>query len=161
MTKSPRVFIPLFVFAAAAVNHYFTTTNLESWYMSLQKPSLTPPDWIFAPIWVLLYASGAYSAVIAWENYDRMKMRHCWIKGLFRFNLLLTIFWSYLFFVQHEIWTAFLEISLLNATTLALIILLWKVSKKASLLLVPYLVWVSFATYLNYQIWVLNSGLVG
>jgi len=157
MVKTHKIVIPALVFAAAVLGSVFTNMGLEDWYVNLQKPELTPPNSVFGPVWTFIYVCVAISAIAFWDRFDYFKMRYWWINGLFRLNLILNVFWSYLFFVQHEIFAAFIEMNILNLTTLALIVLLWPISKKASILLVPYFVWVSFATYLTYQLWVLNG----
>lgn len=157
MVKTHKVVIPVLVFAAAVLGSVFTNMGLD-WYAGLQKPELTPPNSWFGPVWTIIYVLAAVSAITFWEHFDMFKMKYWWINGLFRLNLALNIFWSYIFFVQQEIFVAFIEMNVLNFTTLVLILLLWPISRKASLLLVPYFVWVGFATVLTYQLWVLNAG---
>jgi tryptophan-rich sensory protein len=130
--------------------------GLEEWYPSLVKPELSPPDWVFGPVWTTIYVLGALAAIMVWEHHDPFKMRSWAISGLFRLNLLFNVFWSYLFFVAHQILLAFVEMILLNMTTLMLILLIWPLARRAAILLLPYFVWVSFATYLTYEILVLN-----
>lgn len=156
MRKTHRVIIPVLVLAVAIAGGAFSSMGLTEWYPALQKPALTPPDWVFGPVWAFIYVLGALSAVWFWDRYDMFQMRYWWINGIFRLNLLLNLFWSYIFFVEHQIGIAFIEINLLNLTTLALITLLWPIARRSALLLIPYFVWVSFATYLTYEILVLN-----
>ncbi|MGE3278571.1 MAG: TspO/MBR family protein [Candidatus Altimarinota bacterium] len=157
MVKTYKVVIPLLVFAAAVLGSVFTNMGLEDWYVNLQKPELTPPNSVFGPAWTIIYVCGALSALTFWGVFNISRMRHWVINGLYRFNLMLNVFWSYLFFAQRQVLAAFIEMNVLNLTTLSLIVLLWPVSKKASLLLLPYFGWVSFATYLTYGVWVMNG----
>jgi|CXWL01.1.fsa_nt_gi tryptophan-rich sensory protein len=154
--KTHRILIPALVFAVFILGGVFTSTGLSEWYPALVKPEFTPPNWVFTPAWIMIYIMAATSAILFWDRYETFKMRYYWINGLFRFNLLLNLFWSYIFFSERELTVAFIEITVLNLTTLALIILLWRISRISSLLLVPYLLWGSFAAYLNYVILTLN-----
>lgn len=156
MHKVHRVVIPVLVLIAAVAGSALTSMGLEEWYPSLVKPELSPPDWIFGPVWTTIYILGTLAAIMVWEHHDPFKMRSWAISGLFRLNLLFNVFWSYLFFVAHQVLLAFVEMILLNMTTLMLILLIWPLSRRAAVLLLPYFVWVSFATYLTYEILVLN-----
>ena len=131
-------------------------TDTGPWYQSLNKPSWQPPDWLFAPVWTLIYALIVIAFIKAWDAATDKKTRE-WLIGLFCLNAALNIFWSIFFFrVQRPDW-AFYENVLLCLSVLGLIIYTWKIARPASYLLFPYLIWVSFAAYLNLTVVKLNQ----
>jgi tryptophan-rich sensory protein len=140
---------------AGVIGSIFTASSLEGWYFLLEKPTFNPPSWVFFPVWTILYTLMGISLYLVWKQ--GIKERE--VKtGVFLFGLQLglNILWSLLFFGLKSPYYAFLEILILWAAILLTIIQFWKISKSASLLLIPYILWVSFAALLNYQIWVLN-----
>lgn len=138
-------------FTAAAIGAYFEPGH---WYESLNKPAWTPPNWVFPIIWPILYLMMAVSAWIIWKDfgfrYAKEELR--W----FGIQLVLNAAWSWLFFGEHLIGTALGEILLLWVAILFTIMLFWKKSHTAGWLLLPYLVWVSYASVLNYTIFQMN-----
>jgi len=141
---------------AGAIGAIFTSSSLESWYLLLEKPVFNPPSWVFFPVWTTLYTLMGISLYLVWEKGLQQKEVKVGI-FLFGLQLGLNILWSFLFFGLQSPYHAFLEILLLWLAILLTAIQFWKISKVASMLLIPYLLWVSFAALLNYQIWVLNS----
>jgi benzodiazapine receptor len=140
---------------AGAVGSFFTVTSIDSWYAAVEKPAFNPPSWVFSPVWIILYTLMGISLYLIWEEgLERKEVK----VGVFVFGvqLALNILWSILFFGLQSPYYAFIEIILLWLSIFLTIVLFGKISKTASLLLVPYLLWVSFAALLNYQIWVLN-----
>lgn len=140
---------------AGVIGSIFTASSLEGWYFLLEKPTFNPPSWVFFPVWTILYTLMGISLYLVWKQ--GIKERE--VKtGVFLFGLQLGLntLWSLLFFGLKSPYYAFLEILILWAAILLTIIQFWKISKSASLLLIPYILWVSFAALLNYQIWVLN-----
>jgi tryptophan-rich sensory protein len=140
---------------AGVIGSIFTASSLEGWYFLLEKPTFNPPSWVFFPVWTILYTLMGISFYLVWKQ--GIKERE--VKtGVFLFGLQLGLntLWSLLFFGLKSPYYAFLEILILWAAILLTIIQFWKISKSASLLLIPYILWVSFAALLNYQIWVLN-----
>ncbi len=130
-------------------------TQLGPWYRNLAKPSWQPPDWLFGPAWSTIFALGATAAVLAWNN-AMLPAEATRVIVLFGVNLLLNVAWSALFFrVQRPDW-AFGEVIILLLSIIALVVGLWPIDATASLLLLPYLLWVSFAAYLNLTIVRLN-----
>lgn len=126
------------------------------WYDELQKSSLTPPDWIFGPAWTLIYATCVASAYYAWKGASSSGQRFN-IITLFFFNAVFNVLWSLVFFtLQRPDW-ALAEVGVLWLSVAALIFFLRRSSVLASLLLIPYLLWVSFASYLNYTVVLLNG----
>jgi len=133
-----------------------TITDLGPWYQSLERPAWQPPDWLFGPAWTTIFGLAAISAAIAWHRAPTQKTRD-WIVILFLLNGFLNLLWSLLFFrVQRPDW-ALLEVGLLWLSILLLMISLMRLSRLSSLLLLPYLAWVTFAGVLNWKIVQLNG----
>ena len=138
---------------AGVVGSVFTATAIPTWYAALAKPALNPPSWVFAPVWLILYALMGVSLWLVWQSNSRDKNKALW---LFAIQLALNMVWSPIFFGSHALGGALVAIVLLWAAIVLTILIFKKVSPVAAWLLVPYLLWVSFAAYLNYSIWVLN-----
>jgi benzodiazapine receptor len=133
-----------------------TMTDLGPWYQALKKPDWQPPDWLFGPAWTLIFAFAAASGVIAWRDAPTDAQRE-WVIGLFAINGTLNVLWSALFFrLQRPDW-ALVEVVFLWLSVLAPIMVFRRYSKTASWLLVPYLAWVTFAAFLNWEIVRLNG----
>lgn len=133
-----------------------TLTDIGPWYQSLRKPSWQPPDWLFGPAWTLIFAFATVSAVYAWRNAPDRTRRE-WVIGLFALNGFLNVLWSTLFFALRRPDWALIEVVLLWASILLPMILFARFSRPASLYLLPYLLWVSFAAYLNLTVVRLNA----
>ncbi len=131
-----------------------TRTSVDTWYVELSKPSWTPPDWVFGPVWTSLYI---LMAVAAWWVWPRAGRKRGLSLLLFSSQLLLNLIWSYLFFGMRWPGGAAIEIVVLLAFILATLWTFAKVSRLAGLLLAPYAAWVGFAMVLNFEIWRLNS----
>jgi tryptophan-rich sensory protein len=141
---------------AGAIGSIFTVSSLQDWYLLLEKPAFSPPSWVFSPVWTVLYILMGISLYIVWEK--GLQQRDVKIGLLiFGIQLGLNILWSYLFFGLRSPYYAFIEIILLWLAILLTIIQFRKISKTASYLLLPYILWVSFAMLLNYNLWILNS----
>jgi len=152
---------------AGAIGALFTTPSIAGWYAGIVKPALNPPAWVFGPVWTALFALMGIAAFLIWREYDKLTLseveglvkRKKQIKialGIFLGQLVLNTLWSIIFFGLHSSGGALIEIVFLWLTILATIIAFAKISKPAAWLLLPYILWVSFAMYLNYSIWVLN-----
>lgn len=134
---------------------FATQSSITDWYPTLNKPSFNPPNWIFAPVWTLLYILMGIAAGWVWGK----GFHHLWVKTAlyhFGFQLLFNASWSIVFFgFKNPLAALFIIVILL---VLILLTIKWfrVVSKKAALLLIPYLLWVLFATFLNFKIWQLN-----
>ena len=139
-------------FAVAGLGSLATTPNIPTWYATLSKPSWNPPNWLFGPVWTSLYAMMAVAGWLVWKREGWGTASLC-----FAVQLVLNLAWSFIFFGAHQTGLAFLEIILLWLAIAATIISFWSVSKTAAALLIPYLLWVSFAAILNFTIWRLNS----
>ena len=126
------------------------------WYASLQKPALNPPNWIFGPVWTGLYILMAIAAWLVWR--ERGAPGRALALGAWLVQLLLNAAWSWLFFGLHRPGWAFAEIMLLFGAILITMLLFWRIRALAGILLLPYLLWVGFAAYLNIQLLTLNGG---
>jgi benzodiazapine receptor len=142
-------------FAAAGLGGLVTTPNIPDWYAHLAKPTWTPPSWLFGPVWSCLYLMMAISAWLVWRQNGLATARLP--IGLFALQLGLNSAWSVLFFGLHSPGAAFLDILLLWIAIVATVAAFWHRSRWASLLLIPYLAWVSFAAVLNLAIWRMNT----
>ncbi|WP_415641484.1 TspO/MBR family protein [Sphingomonas antarctica] len=131
-------------------------TPIGPWYDNLRKPKLQPPNWLFGPAWTIILGLAAWSAVIAWHAAPDHAGRTSVII-LFATNAVCHAAWSPLFFRLRRPDWALIEVVFLWASLVALVIGLWPISHQASLLILPYLVWVSFASWLNRQIVLLNA----
>ena len=141
--------------AAGAIGSYFTMPSIPGWYAGLAKPSFNPPGWIFGPIWTLLYLLMGIALYLIWKKGTEIKeVRLAMI--FFAAQLLLNILWSFLFFYMKLPCAAFIEIILLWTAILITLTAFYRLSRPAGLLLVPYLLWVSFAAVLNFFLWRLN-----
>lgn len=131
---------------------FFTAQAIPLWYAALQKPALNPPNTIFGPVWTVLYACMGVSAYLV--SRQGKQSRSALI--LFFVQLFVNAIWTPLFFGVHALGFALIDICLLFVLIVVTIIIFARQSKVAALLLVPYLGWVGFATYLNASIWALN-----
>jgi tryptophan-rich sensory protein len=121
----------------------------------LSKPEFTPPGWVFGPVWTLLYTMMGIALFLVWSRHKGGKKRTRWLV-LFFIHLALNALWSVLFFGYHLLFIAFVEICILWITLVALILLAFRFDRRVGFLLLPYLAWVSFATYLTYTLFQLN-----
>jgi tryptophan-rich sensory protein len=132
-----------------------TQNSIETWYTIIEKPSFNPPNWLFGPVWTLLYICIAVAGAIVWDKIDTHPLAK---KGLlfFAIQLILNTLWSFLFFGLKNPLIALIEIILLLLIIYETYILFSKINKFAGYLFIPYLLWVSFALFLNASIWWLN-----
>lgn len=144
--------IPLAVGACSAL---FTRDGLRSWYRTIERPSWNPPGEVFGPIWTALYAMMGIALVEVVRS-DRERMARQIGLGLFAIQLALNFGWSWIFFVNHDLSGALIEIIALWMAIAATIIAFGATKRRAGLMLIPYLGWVSFATVLTASIWRLN-----
>lgn len=164
-------------FGVSLIGSAFTTPSIPNWYAKLSKPALNPPSWVFGFVWTILFFLIALSLFIVWKNNFKIKnnvgnYRKAWnrfseklwqgkwqklnIISIFAIQYILNIFWSFVFFGLHLPGLAFFCLIALWIAILYTIINTYRVSKIASYLLIPYILWVSFAGYLNFAIWILN-----
>lgn len=123
----------------------------DGWYADLVRPTLNPPSWVFGPVWTLLYAMIGCSAALLWEH-KASKL----VLWLFLGHLITNAAWTILFFGFHQPLLALVDIVILDVLVCLLVVFSAKTSRFASALLIPYLGWILFATYLNAGYWWLN-----
>jgi translocator protein len=136
-----------------------TITVLGGWYYTLKQPAWAPPDYMFGIIWTVIFALIALAGVLAWEKAPSRRVTET-IIGLFALNGFLNLLWSFLFFRMQRPDLAFYELIFLWLSILGLILFCGRFSKISALLLVPYLLWVTIAGALNYQVVQLNGPFV-
>jgi tryptophan-rich sensory protein len=141
--------------AAADLGAWFTFQSLATWYAELKKPAFQPPGWVFAPVWTALYVAMAVAAWLVWRQRKRTPALYPLL--LFAMQLSLNVAWSYTFFYLRRPELALADIILLWLAIAATMSAFWHSSRVAGWLLLPYLLWVSFAAVLNYSIWTLNA----
>lgn len=140
---------------AGIIGSIFTTPAIPTWYANINKPSFRPPNWVFAPVWTTLFLLMGIALFLVLRK--GLKNKNVKIAFLFFiFHLVLNTLWSVLFFGLKSPFAAFVEIIFLWASILISIILFSQISRIAGYLLIPYLLWVSFASVLNFSIWQLN-----
>ncbi|MFA6081428.1 MAG: TspO/MBR family protein [Patescibacteria group bacterium] len=135
------------------VGSYFTINAIPTWYVHLNKPSFSPPNWLFGPVWLILYLMMGIAVYLNWvKNTKQAKFN----VRLFFVHLFFNLIWTPVFFGLKDTLFALYIIIMIWIFIIAMIINFWKVNKVSSLLLIPYLLWVTFASFLNYFIWKLN-----
>ena len=131
-----------------------TVNEINTWYATIQKPSWNPPNWIFGPVWTSLYILMGIAAGMIWHTKDEKRIQALM---LFVLQFMLNLGWSYIFFERHAIGWAFAEIIILLTLIIITTITFYKIKPLAAGLMIPYILWVSFATCLNGTIWLLNK----
>lgn len=145
----------LIVFFSGAVGSLATFPEITTWYAALAKPAWSPPNEWFGPIWTILYILIGIALFLVWrQGWDRRDVRFA--IGIFAVQLVLNILWSLVFFGLNSILGGFIVIFLLWIAILANMVAFYVLSKPAGLLFVPYIIWVSIASYLNYSVMLLN-----
>jgi tryptophan-rich sensory protein len=141
---------------AGIIGSIFTIPSVAGWYQTLTKSALNPPAWIFGPVWTILFALMGIALFLVWKKGFFTKSAKIAL-GLFIGQLVLNMLWSIIFFGLHSPAGAFIEIIFLWLAILATIIAFARISRPAAWLLIPYILWVSFAGYLTYSVWQLNQ----
>jgi translocator protein len=166
--KPNYIIIPLITIMVAVLGSVFTGAGMEWYQAEILKPDLTPPNWAFPIAWNLIFILTTIAVLIIWNKGDASNklvqlltdkpssQTYWWIIGLFIANAVLNIGWTLLFFNLQMVQAALVEMILLEATLVALIAILLRYSRLAAMLLLPYTIWVGFATYLTYAIWIIN-----
>jgi len=142
-----------FCLGAGILGSFFTISSIPTWYQTLNKPIFSPPNWIFGPVWTILYILMGISLYLVWISKSKLKQNAV---KLFLTQITLNALWSVIFFGLKNPILALLDIILLWATIFLTIKTFAKINKLASNLLIPYLLWVTFATILNFSIVLLN-----
>jgi tryptophan-rich sensory protein len=144
-------------FAVAAAGSRWTAVEIPHWYRTLARPAMAPPNWVFAPVWTLLYLLMAVAVWLAMQSAP--STLRTWGLALFLLQLALNLAWSGIFFRQHALGAALAEIVLLWAAIGATTLVFRVISPAAAALMLPYWAWVSFAALLNEEFWRLNRAL--
>ena len=153
--KRNILFLFLFLilsFSASGIGSLFTVPEVPIWYAGLNKPAYSPPDWIFTPVWMTLYT---LMSIAAWLVWRKVGFNSFAIK-LFLLQLFLNLLWPIIFFGQHQIGWALVEILFLLLAIILTTNIFFKHNMWAGILMAPYIIWVAFATYLNFNLWRLN-----
>jgi tryptophan-rich sensory protein len=148
-----NLLIPLFF---GVLGGLITINSVKTWYPGIQKPSFNPPNWLFGPVWSTLFIIIGISAYLVWMRRERI-VHFPRMVAIYFIQLILNLFWSFLFFYSHLIGAALIEIIALLVAILINGIMFYKIDKIAGLLFIPYFLWVSFATFLTYNIFILNQ----
>ncbi len=138
---------------AGIIGSVFTISSIPTWYAGLVKPSFSPPNWLFGPVWILLYTLMGIAAYWIYTSKNKLKNSALIVFGV---QLALNAIWSIVFFGLHSPLLGLIVIALLWISIAWTMVKFYAIDKLASYVLVPYLVWVSFASVLNYSIFVLN-----
>ena len=141
--------------SAGLLGSLFVTPASLQWIDALNKPSFYPPAWVFAPVWLVLYLSMALSLTLMWNNDPSAKEVRGWVP-LFFAHLLVNASWTIFFFGYHAVFIALIDIFVLWWCILLLFCGAMNIERRASWLLVPYFLWVTFALVLNASVWYLN-----
>lgn len=140
---------------AGIIETIFTSDGIPTWYSSLNKPSFNPPDWIFGPVWIGLYLMMGIALFLIWrEDLRNKEVKSAFV--IFILQLIFNIIWSIIFFGAHSIIGGLVIIIILWILILITISKFMKISKTGGILLIPYLIWITFAVILNYFIYILN-----
>jgi len=143
--------IPL---AVGGISGFFTVSAIPGWYQTIQKPSWNPPNWVFGPVWTTLYVLMGIAMYLIWtQPRTEQRQRALYLNAA---QLILNFFWSLIFFNLHAIGWALIEIIILWVVIVQTMFAYDRIYKPAAWLLLPYIVWVTFATILNGTIWWLN-----
>lgn len=146
--------IPLGVGIVAGL---FTATGIDSWYEAIKKPEWQPPSYVFGPVWTVLYIMMGIAFYLIWTTPAGKKLKRIAIT-LWCIQLIFNFFWSFIFFKQHQIDWALGEILVLWFFILLTTIYFFRISRAAGWLMIPYILWVSFASVLTWSIYQLNPG---
>jgi benzodiazapine receptor len=141
--------------SVGALGGWATAQSIKTWYPTLTKPSFNPPNWLFAPVWTSLYVIIGIAAYLIWVK--RKQVAHFpRTVAIYLIQLILNLAWSFIFFYLHEIGFALAEIILLLIIIIINAITFYKIDRWAGFLFIPYILWVSFASFLTYNIFILN-----
>ena len=136
------------------ISGFATASSINGWYVTINKPSFNPPNYLFGPVWTSLYILMGISLYMILQS-DSNELRKKAVT-IFSIQLFLNFCWSFIFFNFQNLGFAFVEIILMWISILTMIIIFYKINKTAAFLQIPYLLWVSFASILNGSIWYLN-----
>jgi tryptophan-rich sensory protein len=153
--RNPWIVLALLVLICLGVGFgagWATSQSVADWYPTLAKPSWNPPNWLFGPVWTILYIMMAVAAWLVWKAGRDVQPAMI----LFFSQLALNFAWSFLFFGARSPWLGLVGILMLLLAVAVTTLVFWRIARPAGLLFLPYLAWVGFATLLNITIWRLN-----
>ncbi len=133
-----------------------TVKNIPGWYNKLRRPALTPPNWIFGPLWTVLYTMIGFSGYLIWSIEGEFSNKHSYAWTMFFTQFFLNFIWPPLFFGMHFMFLAFINILIIDIFIYLNICAFYSIYPLAGLLLVPYAIWVALSTYYNFSFWFLN-----
>ena len=139
-----------------ALGGWITIKSVGTWYPGIAKPDFNPPNWLFGPVWSTLFVLIGVSAYLVWVKKDQVAHFPRTV-AIYFIQLILNLAWSFLFFYNHLIGAALIEIVALLVAIIVNGLMFYKIDKTAGLLFIPYFLWVSFATFLTYNIFILNQ----
>lgn len=149
-------FSVILVETLGSIGSIFSTKSLDNWYLKLVKPYLNPPNWVFAPVWTLLFLLMGVSLYLVFSKKTKKTKQQQIALKLFALQFAFNILWSYFFFGLKSPLYGLLDITLLLLSLALTMLSFERVDKSAALLLVPYFLWVTFACYLNLSVYLLN-----
>jgi benzodiazapine receptor len=160
MTNRKFQFLPLIIsllisLSIGAIGGLLTRESVDTWYKTINKPSFTPPDNVFGPVWTSLFILMGIAAYLVWKK-RKIVSGYSLAATVYGIQLFLNLLWSYLFFFKHQIGLALIEICIFLLVLLINAYLFYRINKTSGWLFLPYILWVSFATYLTYSIFILN-----
>ena len=132
-----------------------TQSSISTWYPEIKKPNFNPPNWLFAPVWTTLYILMGIASFRVWQKRKTNEWFH-WAVIIYILQLAFNLMWSYIFFELHQLGVALIEIGFLLLLIIINAFIFYRFDKIAGWLFLPYFLWVSFATYLTYSIFMLN-----
>ena len=138
-----------------ALGGWATLQSVKTWYPTLNKPTFNPPDWLFRPVWTTLYILIGIAAYLVWIRRDKI-VHFPRTVAIYLIQLILNLGWSFIFFYLSEVVFALAEIILLLVIIVINGLIFYKINKWAGLIFIPYILWVSFASFLTYNIFILN-----
>lgn len=151
------ILILLVTFFSSSIAGYVTRINIDPWYQSLNRLPISPPDWVFAPVWTTLYA---FMSIAIWIVYEKTKVTEPsfskTIIKIYFYHLVINLTWSFVFFYYHLIFAAFINIIFLIIAISTLMVLYLPRSRISFILMIPYLLWVIFASVLNFGLYLIN-----
>lgn len=151
------VLFPVITLILGTIGGLLTAKKIKTWYQPLKKPKFNPPNWIFGPVWTLLYISIGFSGYIFWAEKKGFFSEDSAAWFFYFFQFFLNLIWTPIFFGANYLLIAAADIILMDLCTVVNIVLFSQKNVLSGCILIPYLCWISFATYLNFSIWYLNK----
>lgn len=156
MSVLAMILFPLCVLLPNMLSSIFTSKSIKTWYERLNHPKLRPPNWLFGPVWTILYIMIGVSGYLIWSIEEGFSDKYKFAWGFYFLQLLLNFIWTPLFFGIHNLFVSLIDIIFMLTAIYVNIFAFYSIYPLAGQLLIPYVLWVSFATYLNFSYWYLN-----